>query len=166
MAWVTPPTFTALAGATAAMFNKLRDCLNVVGDPWSTYTPTVTGSTTNPTMGASTVAGRYRNTGQTWDIQVEITLGAGFSAGSGGWLISYPPGCSPLNANASTALGIATARDVLPSATARGYIAYYHSASSFAMLKPDDGAVLGAASPWAWAVNDRLSVNIRGLENA
>jgi hypothetical protein len=164
MAWVTPPTFTALSGATAAMFNKLRDCLNAIGDTWDTYTPAWTGGTTNPTLGASTVAGRYRDTGKTADIQISITIGAGFVAGAGGYQFSLPPGMVPLNNGASECYGVGTARDA-SGPTARTFIVYCFSATQVAMLHTDGtGAVMTATTPWVPAAGDRISINIRGLE--
>ena len=44
MAWVTPRTYVAGAVLTAAQLNETRDNLKAIGDPWGTYTPTLTQS--------------------------------------------------------------------------------------------------------------------------
>jgi len=55
---------------------------------WQSYTPTITGSTTNPT---STATGQYRRVGDTVEIRGKFTSSA---AGSGFYTISIPTGMS------------------------------------------------------------------------
>lgn len=50
---------------------------------WSTYTPVFVSTGTQPTMGASTVAGRWKDTGGAIEYEAQLTLGAGFSFGTG-----------------------------------------------------------------------------------
>ena len=57
----------------------------------TTWTPTLLGSTTNPTIGNSTVIGRYWRTGTNRvDLFAWIKLGSTFTAGSGLYAISLP----------------------------------------------------------------------------
>jgi hypothetical protein len=58
---------------------------------WAAYTPTWTGSTTNPTKGNSTVVGRYLRDGKTVHFTVSITVGGtGFLVGAGFYSIGLP----------------------------------------------------------------------------
>ena len=60
---------------------------------WTDYTPTLTASTTNPTLGSSTITGRYQNIGsKTYLVRVSlaITTGGAWNAGSGEWQVSLP----------------------------------------------------------------------------
>jgi hypothetical protein len=62
---------------------------------WTTYTPTLTGSVTNPTLGSSTVTGRYKLLdSKTVIVQVNmaVTTGGAWNAGSGAWMFSLPAG--------------------------------------------------------------------------
>lgn len=62
-----------------------------VGGPWSTYTPTIFGSSSNPTQGNSTYSGRYRYLNDHTVVAVVwITIGSTFTAGSGFYQIALP----------------------------------------------------------------------------
>jgi hypothetical protein len=164
MAWpASIPTIGSGGFATSAQFNDFRDALKAIGDPWPAYTPTLTASTTNPTLGTSSVVGFYRKLGKTVDIDVAITIGSGFVAGSGGYQISFPSGIAPLISNASAALGIGTVRDASPSATT-AYTAYLFSASRFSLINA--GGVVASAYPITWAAGDIISATIRGMQIA
>lgn len=62
---------------------------------WTAYTPTWTGSTSNPTLGSTTISGRYKlldsKTGIV-TIEIRITTGGAWNAGSGRWIFSLPSG--------------------------------------------------------------------------
>ena len=56
------------------------------------YTPTLTASTTNPSIGTGSVAGTYSINGKTMIGQFYISFGAGSTSGSGSFQVSLPPG--------------------------------------------------------------------------
>jgi hypothetical protein len=59
--------------------------------PWTTYTPVLTASTTNPVLGNGSSTGRYVNIGATIMGEIRIIAGtAGFSRGLGAYSISLP----------------------------------------------------------------------------
>jgi len=66
--------------------------LNTIGAAWETYTPTLTASTTNPTLGTgSSAAGKYGRVNKLVYGQGQINFGsAGVSAGSGFYFVSLP----------------------------------------------------------------------------
>jgi hypothetical protein len=55
-----------------------------------TYTPVLSATTTNPTMGTSTLAGSYIDMGHLVMVRTVITIASGFSAGSGVYRVSLP----------------------------------------------------------------------------
>lgn len=57
---------------------------------WSTYSPVLFSTGTNPTMGNSTVSGRYRVDGKTVHVVINIVFGSSFSEGSGAYGITLP----------------------------------------------------------------------------
>jgi hypothetical protein len=57
---------------------------------WTTYTPTWTASTTNPTIGNGTLQGRYIELGSAVFGEVRIVAGSTTSRGSGTYAISLP----------------------------------------------------------------------------
>jgi len=62
--------------------------------PWSTYTPTWTGSTTNPAIGNGTLVGRYRRHGTTLHLRISVIPGSTTTFGSGVYTLGLPSGMS------------------------------------------------------------------------
>lgn len=60
------------------------------GPIWLTYTPSWTASTTNPTIGNGTIAGRYYKTGYLVCFSVYILGGSTTTGGSGTYALSLP----------------------------------------------------------------------------
>jgi hypothetical protein len=59
--------------------------------PWTSYTPILRGSTTNPVIGNGSVTGRYVNIGATIVGEIRIIAGtSGFTRGSGTYTVSLP----------------------------------------------------------------------------
>jgi hypothetical protein len=82
--------------ATFLAGQKLRasSLENIIAPGWTDYSGTfaLTATTTNPTLGNSTVVARYRrSTGaDVMDVQIGIIIGSTFSAGSGSYRWSLP----------------------------------------------------------------------------
>jgi hypothetical protein len=59
--------------------------------PWTTYTPTWTGTVTNPAIGNGIISGRYTNVGATIFGEIRIQAGStGFTRGEGTYRIGLP----------------------------------------------------------------------------
>jgi hypothetical protein len=155
------PTIGAGGFATSAEFNAFRDALQVLGEAWLAYTPTVSSNVTPPTMGASSIAGRVQLIGKTANVRVSVTLGSGFTAGVGAWTVTLPTGVSPLIASSSEALGFGIARH---GTTREPFTVEYSSGTTVAMIMTSDGSLLGGANPFTWAAGDRFSFDIPMLE--
>jgi hypothetical protein len=56
------------------------------------YTPALTGSTTNPSIGAGSITASYSQIGKVLIGQIDVSFGAGATAGSGTFALSLPPG--------------------------------------------------------------------------
>jgi hypothetical protein len=123
-----------------------------------TYTPAVTASTTNPTLGTSNVASaRYTLRNGNWcDVRGVVKFGtSGVSAGSGAYSITLP-----FTSNANISAGnIGTGGvylfDSSGPAAASGTVFLVNSASTFSMLA-NTNQVAGV-QPWTWAANDYMS---------
>lgn len=166
MAWVSGRGWVPGEGVTAAKLNEISSALNAIGDAAQTYTPTWSAVTTPPTIGASSVSGRYRVIGKWADVHISITIGSGFSPGSGNYTFSLPSGVVPLNNGAGEALGIGITRDVsVP--TQHPFMAYYFSTTAVALSARDSAGalqVVGAAAPYTWAAGDRITIDISTME--
>ena len=89
--------------------------LNTIGAVWESYTPAWTGSTSNPSVGAGFIEGRYCQLQTLIIVTGFIIPGAGWSAGSGTYRVSLP--INALSTNAP--IGYATLLDA-----SAGYVSY------------------------------------------
>lgn len=78
MAWNTPSTWLAGAVLTAAQLNaQLRDNFKAIGDPWTAYTPALTGIT----LGNGTLVAAYSQAGKLVQFRAQLTVGSTTSFG-------------------------------------------------------------------------------------
>lgn len=99
MAWpATIRTWLAGEKPTAALLNQqIRDPLKAIGDAWTSYTPTWTASTTNPTIGNGTLTGAYIQAGKLVIFRIRIVLGSTSTRGSGEYRFGYPVTAANVN---------------------------------------------------------------------
>lgn len=102
------PTSTDYVKDGATAIQTLADDIDTsVGTgllAWTSYTPTLTASTTNPTIGNSVWDAAYCKIGKTVHVRIKLTLGSTFSAGSGAYIFSLP--VTPKSSTEYAAAGI------------------------------------------------------------
>ena len=161
MTWSTPPTFTAGHQLPAADLQKLSDDLALVGGARTSYVPTWTQSTSNPSLGNGTLVGEYRKVDKEVDFFIQLTLGSTTIVGSGTFTFALPAaprrtGWFAVGAAIDTSAG--TLPWVVfgePSATALVMRALPTSAAG------DQFRVLNQSQPFTWANNDVLTIQGR-----
>lgn len=131
--------WSAGAVLTAAQLNTY------VPQAWTAYTPTLTALTTNPTLGNSTLTGKWVQAGKTLHARINLTIGSTFVAGSGAYFFSLPATCVfPMETAIGTAVSNSPAR--------RGYIADQFTATTILLFRSADDVNLdhtGAGAAWA-----------------
>ncbi len=138
---------------------------------FTSYTPTLTASTTNPTLGTgSSATGYYKRLGHRVEGYASIQFGsAGVAAGSGYYGLLLP--VEPVNRTQVIGIGylvdnsdnarflIASAAVSTPlwaASTKKAIIVVSNAAGSGFATGANP---VGAAAPWTWAENDQLLVN-------
>jgi hypothetical protein len=119
------------------------------------YTPTLTGSSSNPTLGSgSNAQGRYIQNGKRVAGYGSIGFGtSGTAAGSGNYLVSLPVTMrTPVNADGNV-VGWGQIFDNDAGAM-RIVICAYNTTTTMLMRIADGSTVVTHASPWAWAASD------------
>ncbi len=159
--WTTTPrTWVAGEVPTATHFNEnLRDLGRAFSDAWTSYTPTLTASTTNPTNWTQT--GYFMQAGKLVVAKFDLLAGASMTAGSGTYRIALP-----VNANTTLAtqyIGTITLRDASSGNTFYAQAALADTA--YVVLNYaatyGGGAVNGANNaPWTWAASDDIAGTI------
>lgn len=69
---------------------KLSAAAGDIAGAWQTYTPVWTGSTSNPSIGNGSIAGRYQRIGKTVKAQIQVAVGSTTTYGSGQFRWSLP----------------------------------------------------------------------------
>jgi hypothetical protein len=128
---------------------------------WTAYTPALTGSTTNPTLGSSTLIGQYKMldaTTMALSIHLTITTGGAWNVGSGLWYFSLPSGY------AAAAWGTQIVSCVCYDNGTRFYpgVAYVEASGTILIgLHAESGnqGFVGHNQPVAtWATNDYIAI--------
>lgn len=162
MAWTAPRTWVAGETVTAALMNThVRDNLKAIGDAWTTYVPTWTAATTNPTLGNGTKTGRYVQAGKLIIFSISITFGSTTTVGSGIYSFSLPATAI----DNKIAVGQGMAFDT--SATALTSLVVFIDNSGFTTVRAKDMATdsnVTHAAPYAWANGDEI--NLSGVYEA
>ena len=152
----TPRTWVAGEVPTATHFNdNLRDFARGFTDAWTSYTPTLTASTTNPTNWTQT--GYYCRVGKLVIAKGTLTAGAAMTAGSGTYRIALP-------VNAQTALGNAVLEGstyLYDNSTGNAYSIAVPYAANTAYIQlvygtGGTGGTVAHNAPWTWAASDSI----------
>lgn len=132
---------------------------------WSTFTPNLYASTTNPTLGDGTSQGRYASIGSTIVAEIKIVGGSvGFSRGSGTYSISLPT-----NAIASNfqPVGSVVMYDSGPNITYFGKAIFADDETDRVQLFMhsqvstfDQGVAVTDSTPFLFGANDQILVQI------
>ncbi|MEV0183803.1 hypothetical protein AB0I54_31645 [Streptomyces sp. NPDC050625] len=86
-----PRTWVVGEVVSAALMNQeIRDQFNSMFAAWTPYTPTWTGSTTNPVLGNGNMVGRYMKFGRTVLCEINLTTGSTTTYGSGNYSWTLP----------------------------------------------------------------------------
>ncbi|MFF5261372.1 hypothetical protein ACFY4C_20710 [Actinomadura viridis] len=130
------------------------------GSGWTSYTPTLTGATTNPALGTGSAReGAYMRFGSMVTVRGNIKAGtSGASAGSGVYMVSLPVTAKAL----STGEYIGSAETFDASANnVRDGICRIRSAISWNKVElVTENTLWGSGGPFAWANNDAISFTI------
>ncbi len=135
---------------------------------WTSYTPTLTASSVNPTLGSgSSATGYYQRIGRRVEGYVEILFGSsGVAPGTGYYGLLLP--VQPVNRNQAIGIGYCFDSDeqlrfvVASAAVATGLWAASTSKAIIVVTNdPGEGFgtgdnPVGAAVPWAWEEGDQI----------
>jgi hypothetical protein len=156
----TPRTWAAGEVVTAAEMNtEVRDAITGIQAAWTAYTPTLTATTTSPTLGTgSSATGAYLQIGKLFFVRGVIVFGtSGVVAGSGNYRVSMPTSLSTGYNAWRVAYGQAILEDSSASSRVVRFLMAPSSGASVAALIDVAGAQVTDAVPWVWAASDAIS---------
>ena len=134
-------------------------------EPWTTYTPILTGSTTNPNLGNGSSVGRYMNVGATIFGEIRIIAGTvGFSRGSGTYRVSLPT--TGVFENFQP-VGQVVMRDEGPGINYFGTAIFNNNVGNVIELymhsqvaQFDEGVAVTESTPFLFSANDKILIQI------
>lgn len=135
--------------------------MNSIGAAWESWTPALTASTTNPTLGSGSFAGgKYTRINKLVIATFTIRFGTSPNAGSGTYRVSVPVTAASTQLYYQNELGQVLIRD---DSTQVQYQAtsYLNTTTTLelAYSATYGGALVNVAhnAPWTWTTNDTLS---------
>lgn len=148
----TPRTWVASELVTAALMNtEVRDALTGLQAAWDTYTPTLTATTTNPTLGNGTALAKYLRIGRTAMFQAAWTFGSTSTVGSGSYLMALPVTADAVGFDQTVVVGFFDA------SAARHYVGkglINSGGATIVRFHLEGGNALGSATPVVPATGD------------
>lgn len=126
---------------------------STLGNAWTSYTPTWTGTTTNPVIGTGTIVGRYKQFGKWGICNGQITAGGTTTYGSGNYRFGLPPAWTMNN---TPAVGLRGLVAFLDSSTSTSYVGYmiYATGTTLGARTHAATAEVGPTVPFTWATGD------------
>lgn len=147
-----PAQIKALADALEALLSPLSSA-------WTAYTPTWTGSTTNPVINNGTIDGKYAKFGHLVFFRIVITMGTTTTYGSGAWSLTFP--VAPAAAGRPLFAGMA--RDTSASFLYWAALDFTSGSTGVVVALPTTAgnALSGVTSavPFTWASTDVLTIS-------
>jgi hypothetical protein len=126
------------------------------GAGWTPYTPTWTGTGSNPSLGNGTISGRYFQIGKTVHFQIHLVIGSTTTFGTGRWDFTLP--VASTGYSVFYPFGVAVAYDT-GTRPYGGQTVYVGSTKVCAWR--DSGAaeaVVTPTTPHTWAAGDVLEL--------
>ena len=135
--------------------NPLPGIARIVSPSWTAFTPSWTGTVTNPVIGDGTLAAAYRLDGKTLHLRYEIIMGSTTTYGSGTWGLSLPSGFTSVASRRQ--LIAAHSADASTSLRYSGVLLLGGGATLFSPISLGSGTGnVTATVPFTWAQNDVL----------
>lgn len=152
MAWTSPRTYVAGELVTAAILNTdIRDNLLALST-WVSFTPTWTGSGSNPSIGNGTLTGKYVRAGQLVIFDITLVIGSTTTLGTGDYSWALPVTAAAGGSHVIPVSTLDSGNAYIPS---EGRIS---TTTTLQVLQVPNGTLFGASSPMVWANGDTMRV--------
>lgn len=125
---------------------------------WSSYTPALTASVTNPTLGSGSGAtGVYQQIGKLVVVQLKFQFGSsGVNAGSGLYSISVPVTGDAYGSVGYPALGSAGFVDDASTGARKMVACFFDNLDRDKIDLTTEGGNVTNSAPWTWAASDQI----------
>jgi hypothetical protein len=122
------------------------------------YSPTLTSSGTQPTLGDGTLTGMYVRSGAIVTATIELTIGSTTNLGSGALRFSLP--MPPVTSGAALHVGHAILFDTSGSTYTFAAVRALRGATYSDILLSGTSGQVTFNAPWSWAVGDLIRLTV------
>lgn len=155
MAWTSPRTWVSGEVPSGATFNThVRDNFKAIGDAWTAYTPTFTGTGTAPAIGNGTITGRYLSIGKLVIGSIEVVFGSTSTYGDGFFVFSLPV-ATRVASSTYINIGTAIAQDA-SAAPIGGYDIQMRQRTTTTFDLWRNGVGVSAGAPFTFTTSDGI----------
>lgn len=154
------PTGPDVANVASDMQSLASAIDSTLGNAWTAYTPTWTGSGSNPVINAGVLKGRYKRFGK-WGIVQGLMVADGTTTfGTGTYSFSLPAGWS--FENGATALQVRGTAWVFDNSVTTSFIGTvnYATATTFQIRTHAATAVVSQTVPMTFATLDQIGFSV------
>lgn len=128
--------------------------------PWTTYTPTWTGVTTNPVLGNGTLAGAWTKVGRNVTVRVNLLMGTTTTYGSGAWQFALPEAAKTVAGFTTYPIWVGSAYCFDNGSTNRHGCSRVESGASVLLITSETTAQWQSTIPQTWTTSDMLTAQI------
>ena len=161
MAYDSAPSAThnpATGGTpTAAWGDILNANFAYLGQAWTSFTPTWTGSGGNPAIGNGTLAGAYLQIGKTLHLRIWMKAGTTTTFGSGTWDFLLPNSLAVSSAYTQT-LHVFAIDNGTANYSDAAYIGLGGITTTLRVAQTGGTGSYGSAVPFTWTTSDELAI--------
>jgi len=122
---------------------------------WASFTPTWSGSVSNPAIGNGSFDAKYLQVGKVVSFRLTVTMGSTTTYGSGAWGLTLP--VAPIASQAAACVYVDSSASTRYSGTAW----LTNGSGIFRMLPPTDAGSSGISPtvPFTWATSDQIIIS-------
>jgi hypothetical protein len=130
-----------------------------IGATWTSYTPTWTAATSNPSLGNGTLSGAWTKVGKTVFVRVNLLMGSTTTYGSGAFRFALPQTAATVAGFTNLPIWVGSAYGLDNGTANRGGDVNVWSGATYATVTGNGtGAQWDAAIPQTWANGDSLAL--------
>lgn len=149
-------SYTISGSRAANIIDTAQDPNSAVDIPQTTYTPTWTGSSVNPSLGNGTLIANWSRNRNMVRVNILLTIGSTTTLGTGYWIFSLP--FTRDSGGNTPAVGIAQIS--CAGAFSTGAVVADPGAAAMTIYPQSGSTQVGAAVPGAWATGNRIWLQI------
>lgn len=162
MAYDSDPAATHNPSSGGTPTSTWGDIVNAnfaaIGAASTSFTPTWTGTGSNPAIGNGTITGGYKQLGKLLFVRYSIIMGSTTTYGTGDWELLLPNSLAVSGAHIQVLTALARDESVGTHYTAVAHCGLLGTATKLQVRSNAGSSNYGSSVPFTWATSDMLAI--------